>query len=268
MVFEEQSAFGLLGIAPGATTAEIKRAYARRVREIRPDENAEGFQFLVEARDVAFHFASDARKSERPAQALGWKVSEFTRNEDVTPPLERLVFQPPTAGARAERLVAPASVARSTEPQLLDKLQRTLSSDTLESWHAVVAATGQLTQAQRAALEPDIIECLSSFAAQKSANLASWPPNNWVFFDLVAALEAEYGWRSNDRAIHAALDAQAAEDFIQLLKWSQQAAPVGTARRTTDVGKSGPMPVSIADLHQFYDCGRDRKGLDAYWRIV
>jgi hypothetical protein len=267
MVFEEQSALGLLGIAPGATTAEIKRAYARRLRDARPDENAEGFQFLVEARDVALHFASDARKSERPAP-LGWKVSEFTRNEDVTPPLERLVFQPPTAGARVERLVLPASVAPSTEPQLLDKLQRTLSSDTLKGWHAVVAATGQLTHAQRAALEPDIIECLSSFAAQKSANLASWPPNTWVFFDLVAAVEAEYGWRSNDRAIHAALDAQAAEDFIQLLKWSQQAAPAGIARRTTDVDKPGPMPVSIADLHQFYDRGRDRKGLDAYWRIV
>jgi hypothetical protein len=262
MVFEELSSWSLLGVAPGATTADIRRAYARRLREIRPDENAEGFQLLVEARDVALQFASDARQSERPAQTLGFKISEFVGNDGPQPEPPRVFRQ---RAARTEWPVAPASVETSTEPPVLDRLERTLASDTLTGWQTVVTAAGQLTQARRVALEPQIIEWLSSFAAQESPNLASWPPRKWVFFDLVAALEAEYGWRANDRAIHAALDEDAAQDFIRLLKWAQGAARVRTA---ADVDKPGPMPVSLVDLHQFYDRGRDLRGFEAYWRIV
>jgi hypothetical protein len=266
MIFEEQSYWSLLGVAPGATTAEIKRAYARRLREIRPDEDAEAFQFLVEARDVALQFASDAHKSERAAQALGWKVSEFVGN-DAPHPERELVIQPLIADARRERKAAHAALEASTEPQVLEKLQRTLASDTLKGWQDVVTSAGQLTQARRAALEPQIIEWLGSFAAEESPNLASWPPDKWVFFDLVAALEAEYGWRGNDRAIHAVLDEQAARDFIRLLKWAQRAAPIGTVART-GVDDRAPRPVSLVDLHHFYDCGRDLRGLEAYWRMV
>ncbi len=263
MVLEELSIWSLLAVAPGATTAEIKRAYARRLREIRPDEDAEGFQLLVEARDVALQFASDVRKSERPARDFGWEIAELVG--DDSPPPEPQGFPRQTGGARTAQPVATASVETSPEPQVLEKLQRTLASDSLEGWQTVVSAAGQLAQARRAALEPQIIEWLSSYAAQESPNLASWPPSKWVFFDLVAALEAEYGWRGNDRAIHLALGEHAAQEFIRLLKWAQRVAPVGTV---ADVDKPGPMPVSLVDLHDFYDRGRDRRGLDAYWRIV
>jgi hypothetical protein len=267
VVFEEQSSWSLLGVAPGATIAEIKRAYARRVREIRPDENAEGFQMLVEARDLALQFASDGPKSERSAQAPGWKISEFAGN-DIPQPERQLIIEPLTASARIERPVTHALGETSAEPQVvLHKLQRVLASDALKGWQTVVTTAGQLTRARRAALEPEIIECLSSFAAQECPNLAAWPPDKWVFFDLVAALEAEYGWRGNDRAIHATLDEQAAQDFIRLLKWAQRSVPVG-ASAGIDVDKPGPMPVSPVDLHHFYDRGRDRRGLEAYWRIV
>jgi hypothetical protein len=200
--------------------------------------------------------ASDARKSERSAQAFHWRLSE-------------LDDRPLAAHARTEQQVAHASGETSTEPQaILDELKRTLASDTLNGWQAVVAAAGQLTQARRAALEPAIIECLSSFATRESANLASWPPNKWVFFDLVAALEAEYGWRVSDRPIYATLDEQPAQAFIRLLKWAQQSVtPAGMVART-DVDNPEPERVSHVDLHHFYDRGRDRKGLEAYWRMV
>jgi hypothetical protein len=217
---------------------------------------------LVEARDVAMQFASDVRQSERPARALGRRISEFV-GDDSPPSEPHLVFRRPAA--RTERQVVPASVETSTEPQLLDRLQRTLGSDTLKGWQVVVTAAGQLTQARRVALEPQIIEWLSSYAARESSNLASWPPSKWVFFDLVAALEAEYGWCGNDRAIHVALDEPAAQHFIRLLKWAQRAAQVRTA---ADVDQPGPMPASLVDLHHFYDRGRDLRGLEAYWRIV
>jgi hypothetical protein len=265
MVFEEESFWSVLGVAPGATTADIKRAYARRLREIRPDEDAEGFQFLVEARDLALQFASDVAKSERPARSLGWTVSKLVETD--SPQAERQpIFKPRSAGFVASP-IALTSAEREREPQLLNALERTLASDTLEGWQTVVTAAGQLSRGRRAALEPHIIESLSFHSAQEDPNLASWPPDKWAFFALAAALEAEYGWRGNDRAIHAVLDDQAAKDFIRLLKWADRVASTGRAAGR-DFGRSGPMPVRLCDLHQFYDRGRDRRGLEAYWRMV
>ena len=266
MVFEEESSWNVLGVAPGATSAEIRRAYARRLREIRPDEDAEGFQILIEARDQALQFAPDAAKSARPARALGWNTSEFVATDG--PQAERpAVFQPRSAPARTEDPLAYPLAETARESQFLDSLECTLASARLEGWQTIVMAAGQLSQAQRAALELRIIEGLSSYAAREDHNLASWPPDKWGFFSLVAALEAEYGWRGNDRMIHAVLDEQAAEDFIRLLKWSQRSAPARPTTRT-DLDSPSPMPVLLGDLHQFYDRGRDRRGLDAYWRMV
>jgi hypothetical protein len=46
-----------LGIAPTAEESAIRRAYAKRLREVRPDDDPEGFQRLVEARDLALQLA-------------------------------------------------------------------------------------------------------------------------------------------------------------------------------------------------------------------
>jgi hypothetical protein len=47
------SAWALLGIAPTADVAAIRRAYAGKLKLTRPDEDAEAFQRLVRARDAA-----------------------------------------------------------------------------------------------------------------------------------------------------------------------------------------------------------------------
>lgn len=47
------SPWALLGIAPTADAAAIRRAYARKLKLTRPDEDPEGFQGLVQARDAA-----------------------------------------------------------------------------------------------------------------------------------------------------------------------------------------------------------------------
>src|SRR5215471_4213441 len=46
-----------LGVAPTTDEGAIRRAYARRLREVRPDDDPEGFQRLVEARDLALRLA-------------------------------------------------------------------------------------------------------------------------------------------------------------------------------------------------------------------
>src|SRR5215831_16686077 len=53
-----------LGVAPTTDEAAIRRAYARRLRDVRPDDNPEGFQQLVEARDLALRLAQRGTGSE------------------------------------------------------------------------------------------------------------------------------------------------------------------------------------------------------------
>ena len=58
------SPWALLDIAPTEDAAAIRRAYARKLRLTRPDEDPEGFQRLVQARDAALNEA--AWMAERP----------------------------------------------------------------------------------------------------------------------------------------------------------------------------------------------------------
>jgi len=67
--------WALLGIAPTADAAAIRRAYARKLKLTRPDEDPEGFQRLVRARDAAL--AEAAMMAERP-----WVEEESEREHE------------------------------------------------------------------------------------------------------------------------------------------------------------------------------------------
>jgi hypothetical protein len=54
--------WSVLGIDPTDDIAAIRRAYARRLRAARPDENPDAFQDLVQARDAALKLASQPRR--------------------------------------------------------------------------------------------------------------------------------------------------------------------------------------------------------------
>src|SRR5580704_9741033 len=62
------SAWTLLGIAPTADVAAIRRAYAHKLKLTRPDEDPEGFQRLLQARDAALGDAA-AIDDRRAAEA-------------------------------------------------------------------------------------------------------------------------------------------------------------------------------------------------------
>jgi len=66
------SAWALLGIAPTADVAAIRRAYAHKLKLTRPDEDANAFQRLVRARDAALGEAAviaDLAPEDEEAQA-------------------------------------------------------------------------------------------------------------------------------------------------------------------------------------------------------
>ncbi len=90
------SPWTLLGIAPTADAAAIRRAYARKLKLTRPDEDPEGFQRLVQERDAALKEA--AMMTER-----SWEEEEEREPEAENGPLLAAV-EPIVANADAPPL--------------------------------------------------------------------------------------------------------------------------------------------------------------------
>jgi hypothetical protein len=95
-----KSPWALLGIAPGAGTAEIRRAYAKRLKEIRPDGDAQEFQGLVDARDQALRLASGSTASARRARSpLAGDTDGALRTQHEPASVPRNIPLPPELSA-------------------------------------------------------------------------------------------------------------------------------------------------------------------------
>jgi hypothetical protein len=90
-------AWAVLGIAPTADVAAIRRAYARRLKLNRPDEDPEGFQRLLRARDAALGEAAavdDRRDVEEP---------DAEQDDAPPPPALDPDARPASGGSRGHR---------------------------------------------------------------------------------------------------------------------------------------------------------------------
>jgi hypothetical protein len=300
-----------LGIAPTVDESTIRRAYAKRLRQVRPDDDPAGFQRLVEARDRALQLA----QQRAGGNAARWRLPEDGDAEPspppavepaapplpppvrpvappspppvrpATPPPVRTVAPPSPPAARP---VAPAenrpADERTAVLDLLDNELRMLSDDAPAAsqarradWRPIIDRIARLSMADRAAIQPDLIRRLSACRIKRPASpywpasnkrprdlslpFADWPPEYWPFFDLVAQLAAEFGWREQDRIVHLCLPTGEADRFILLLAWAHAVA---------DAGPDGLTPledmprVREIDVQAFYDGGWDLDGLRAF----
>jgi len=112
------SAWTLLGIAPTADVAVIRRAYARKLKLTRPDEDPEGFQRLVQARDTALNEAAAI------AEGSSWE-EEDTEQEHEGAPVPAVADAidgaradpPPEAAGPTETDVPPIVIREMGEPE-------------------------------------------------------------------------------------------------------------------------------------------------------
>lgn len=91
------SPFDMLGVAPGAGEREIKQAYARLLRQHRPDEDPDGFQRANEAYQAALALCAGTATAAPPAG---------TRDTVATPPSRPAdPVRPPAAAPSPSRVL-------------------------------------------------------------------------------------------------------------------------------------------------------------------
>jgi hypothetical protein len=141
-----------------------------------------------------------------------------------------------------------------------------------------------LSIADRAAIQPDLIQRLSAYPTGQASALedwrvskghpsdqplafGDWPPESWPFFHLVASLDMEFSWREQDRVIHETLARSEADRFMSLIAWSHEVTDAGSCDPTASAQRRLPQ-IRAIDLYAFYDGGRDHFGLGAYHTML
>src|SRR5262245_60673743 len=94
-----------LGVEPGSDTRTVKRAYAARLKQTRPEDDVEGFQRLRHAYETALSYAEDADEAAAPPPA--W--IEPSRSRSVIEPAARRQSSPLDAAPEADAEASPAA---------------------------------------------------------------------------------------------------------------------------------------------------------------
>ncbi len=116
--------WGVLGLWPQASERDIKKAYARLLRQTRPDEDPKGFQALVAARDLALVYARRAEALRRDATPLEGRgaaetgpAAEPAGADNAKAPLPKGEVFPPAKDRADAPPPPPVAEAASPNPQ-------------------------------------------------------------------------------------------------------------------------------------------------------
>lgn len=208
----------VLGIAPTDDERAIKRAYAAKLKTVRPDEDPEGFQALVEARDLAMLLRGPMPGFEEgePGGDAGGEADDL--HEDDAP-------SPAEAEAEPADEPGPDSLTGTDDDVPLPEdraagiaaaIAGYLSGRNSDGWSAESAMShiAELSLAERSRIEPDLLEAAASCltTAEPVAN-GSYESGSQRFRQrvIIMELDDEFGWSTNDRHLYTVLGSDAGD---------------------------------------------------------
>jgi hypothetical protein len=258
-----------LGVSPEADESEIKKAYARLLKAVRPDEDAEAFQELVEARNAALTHARrlNARGSQRPPleepERLQASVEVFEPKAQIADaPEARIAWKEPAA-------IEPPLVPHAAEDSqanvadflnvILAGLKLDAKPPELEGAKEAIGGLAILSASARKLAEPELLQALAPLLPVISDRLMRGRSRGFfqrlfwqkrtdpestqrvaVQLDLARRLNDEFGWTQSDRRVHALIGREAATSIILYLNAFQR---LFDATNTGDQrGRIPPMP--------------------------
>jgi hypothetical protein len=256
-----ESAWTILGIAPTHDAAAIRRAYAARLKALRPETDPEGFQRLLAARGWALR---EAQRLQEPLSAGA--ADDSADGSDPSPqgpppprePGARIVVtdEAPAAHQHPEARVlirdvdlAPLEADRThwQDAQRLaaafeDLLRDASRPVSLSACRALLAETERLPRAPRDEVEAKLVQLLARGLRTTGRSLDRRRVK-WIR-PVLAEAEPVFDWMGEDAVITSALPAADAAVFCALARDASLA--VHPRRRATVPARRGVWP-GLAD---------------------
>lgn len=236
-----------LGLPGPADERAIRRAYAARLKIVRPDVDAAGFQQLVKARDIALRMMESvsAQTQQRPIVSADlapkWdesRVPDDTPRPDRAPdplPAETAApvivdieppEPPPPAGTEPDPRWPGSGfgspMSHTADPEAVSKLLSAFvtawtGKATLPPVATILKALAEQSMVARQKLEIEALRTVAVLLDNGLFDRKERAARQTAARDLIVGLDDEYAWTLNDRRLHAMMPFKDAADQIARL---------------------------------------------------